>query len=77
MGLDLWFRADVERILDAVGAAGDLRGPEYHKALADVARAFGLNRDSAGQPAPRLERGPVDVRWPVGKEVIIYQDNDQ
>lgn len=47
MGLDLWFQQDVERILTALAAAGDQRGPEYHKALGDVALAFGL--------APRAE----------------------
>ena len=48
MGLDLWFRDDVRRILDALAAAGDERGPEYHKALADVAIAFGVERQGEG-----------------------------
>jgi len=60
MGLDLWFREDVARILDALAAAGDLRGPEYHKALSDVARAFGV----AAPPAPTDNGAKVIVYTP-------------
>lgn len=42
MGLDVWFRNDVERILTALAAAGELHGPEYRRALEDTALAFGL-----------------------------------
>jgi hypothetical protein len=43
MGLDLWFRADVIRILAALASAGSDRHPAYHAALRDVGLAFGLH----------------------------------
>ena len=55
MALDLWFREDVARILTALAAAGSERGPEYHKALWDVALAFGLPLGSARTSAIRTE----------------------
>ena len=42
MGLDVWYPQDVVNILRAVASAGELHGPEYHKALNDVALAFGV-----------------------------------
>lgn len=42
MGLDLWFREDVARILAALASSGDLYGPDYFKALHDVGVAFGV-----------------------------------
>lgn len=68
MGLDLWFRDDVRRMIASKAqTAGRLAAGEYQRgyldALSDLAVAFGLS--DVGQPAPRLERGPVDVRWQV------------
>ena len=48
MGLDLWFREDVARILAALASAGDHYGPNYQKALADVALAFGVTPPANG-----------------------------
>ncbi len=42
MGLSLWFREDVIRILRALASAGIGHGPEYRQALHDVALAFGI-----------------------------------
>jgi hypothetical protein len=43
MGLDLWFQADVIRILLALASAGSERHPAYQEALHDVGLAFGVN----------------------------------
>ena len=40
--LDIWFPADVVRILNAVAAAGAERGPEYRYAVEHIAAAFGV-----------------------------------
>jgi hypothetical protein len=48
--LELWYREDVIRILNAVAHAGELQGAEYHKAIRDVARAFGVH-DELDLPA--------------------------
>jgi hypothetical protein len=42
VSLDVWYPDDVRRILIALASAGILQGPGYHKALGDVALAFGL-----------------------------------
>jgi hypothetical protein len=44
MSLEVYYQQDVARILTALASAGDRYGPEYHKALADVALAFGLKQ---------------------------------
>ncbi len=46
MGLSLWFREDVVRILRALASAGIAYGPEYRQALHDVALAFGVEVSS-------------------------------
>lgn len=46
MGLSLWFREDVLRILQALASAGIGHGPEYRQALHDVALAFGVEVSS-------------------------------
>lgn len=43
MALDVFYPKDVRRILEALASSGDLRGPEYQRALADVALAFGVD----------------------------------
>ena len=55
MSLNIWYKADVRRILAALASAGAPRGPEYIEALGDVAIAFGLT-DGAGARGglPRL-----------------------
>ena len=70
MGLELWFRADVQRMIASKAqAAGRLEAGEYRRgyldALEDLAVDFGLS--GAGQPArAALEPGQVDaVRWQV------------
>jgi hypothetical protein len=57
MALDLWFREDVQRILTALAsAAGEAHGPQYLKALADVALAFGVAAPTDGsRHRPRIE----------------------
>jgi hypothetical protein len=42
MSLDVWYPQDIQRVLVALASAGELQGPEYHKALDDVALAFGV-----------------------------------
>ena len=47
MGLDLWFREDVERILNQAVASGldrgrPLYGPDYFKAIHVIAIGFGI-----------------------------------
>ena len=42
MGLDLWNQTDIRRVLDGLASAGADRGPEYHRALCDVALSFGV-----------------------------------
>jgi hypothetical protein len=72
MPLEVWFREDVARTLTALAAAGSRQGPEYHKALFDVAIAFGVttlvgqqglpqgfwgaDAEPVGLPAPRRQR---------------------
>ena len=43
MSLEIFYPQDAIRILNALASAGELQGPEYHKALHDVALAFGVN----------------------------------
>lgn len=52
MGLSLWFREDVLRILRALASAGLDHGPEYRQALYDVALAFGV--EASLPPCPDL-----------------------
>ena len=42
MAAEVWYPQDVINVLAALSSAGELQGPEYHKALHDVALAFGL-----------------------------------
>jgi hypothetical protein len=42
MSLEVWYPQDVINILRALASAGELQGPEYRKALDDVALAFGV-----------------------------------
>lgn len=42
MGLGVHFSEDIAKILAGLASAGDRYGPEYHKALADVAIALGV-----------------------------------
>jgi hypothetical protein len=42
MGLGVYFSEDIAKILAALSSAGDRYGPEYHKALTDVAMAVGV-----------------------------------
>ena len=56
MGLDLWFRQDVARILASVGQAASRHAQGeykrgYNDALADVALAFGLVTPGNGDGA--------------------------
>ena len=62
MALDMWFRDDVTRILTALASAGDQHGPEYQKALSDVALAFGVTLCHPG------------VRFPV-QDVRLLSDS--
>jgi len=48
MALDLWYPNDVARILAALASAGSGNGPDYLRALHDVALAFGV-RPPGGQ----------------------------
>ncbi len=81
MGLDLWFRDDVRRMIASKAqTAGRLAAGEYQRgyldALDDLAVGFGLS--GVGRPAPALGPGQVEaVPWPVGREVTIYQDNER
>jgi hypothetical protein len=43
MGLDMWFKPDIMRILTALASAGEQNGPQYRQALSDVALAFGID----------------------------------
>lgn len=59
MGLDLWFRDDVARILASKAqAAGRYSGEEYRQgyldALGDVALAFGLAAPQSGSSRPQV-----------------------
>ena len=63
MGFEVWYPQDIQNILNALASAGELQGPEYHKALGDVALAFGV-------PARCVTEGRVlairaDVSLPV------------
>lgn len=42
MALEVFYSQDILNALLALASAGELHGPEYHKALHDVALAFGL-----------------------------------
>jgi hypothetical protein len=76
MGLDVWFREDMTRILLALGSAGAHHGPKYLKALHDVALAFGLEAPTLarfGPPIPHVLNDPAqgmlgtaqdDHNWP-------------
>lgn len=48
MSLEVWYPQDVINILAALSSAGELQGPEYHKALNDVALAFGVKSPTVG-----------------------------
>lgn len=43
MSLQVYYPQDIKRVLAALASAGDLHGPEYRKALHDVALAFGVD----------------------------------
>jgi hypothetical protein len=77
MALDLWFREDVARLLAALAAAGDLHGPEYHKALAGVALAFGVHVVSAGAAAPIGDHRRADLwrRVEAARGEVVLYDN--
>ena len=45
MALEMWYRSDMIRILNAVAHAGRLQGPEYHEAIRDIGRAFGVEHE--------------------------------
>ena len=42
MSLKVWVRDDIADILAGLASAGAAHGPEYQKALADVALSFGV-----------------------------------
>ena len=42
MSLRFWFMDDITSILTGLASAGEAHGPEYQKALADVALSFGV-----------------------------------
>lgn len=56
---------DVQRILAALSSAGELQGPEYHKALSDVALALGLS--GRGMPLRVPYRGPDATAWRIAR----------
>lgn len=58
MSLDVWFRSDVQRILAAVSAAGDLHGPDYRRAVEDVGIAFGVTVDHLRPPCQVVDAPP-------------------
>ena len=68
MGLDLWFQADVIRILAALSSAGSERHPAYHEALRDVGLAFGLREADHCDEG----RGPVNQTDPQRVEQSSY-----
>jgi hypothetical protein len=57
MTLDVWYPQDVINILRALASAGELQGPEYHKALDDVALAFGIALEGASIETPSTMPG--------------------
>ena len=57
MGLDIYFRDDVERTLEALASAGELWGTDYYRALCDVALAFGV--EPPPRPAQRVHVLPA------------------
>jgi hypothetical protein len=73
MGLDLWFAEDVARILAALAAAGDERGPEYHVALRHVAIAFGL---PVSQATGNRWQAAVNARAEPGRREVITIEQD-
>lgn len=60
MSLEVWFRQDIQRVLAGLASAGSVRGPEYFKALYDVAISFGV----------RIEMPPEHER------VTVYERDD-
>jgi hypothetical protein len=76
MSLDVWYPDDVIRILAALASAGELQGPEYHKALDDVALAFGVLLVIADPPWRVVDSGAraigSGVRVPGGTRLGRY-----
>ena len=62
MALDLYFKDDIIRILTAISSAGDQHGPEYQKALGDVALAFGINVGESCNGQPVLVQ-TIEGQW--------------
>ena len=61
MSLRVWVRDDIADILAGLASAGAAYGPEYQKALADVALSFGVAppqndkvRGGEWKPAPQV-----------------------
>ena len=54
MAINMWTQTDVARLLEALAQAADLHGPEYHKALRDVALCFGIRSIGANPPQTRV-----------------------
>jgi hypothetical protein len=52
MALEVWYPQDVINILRALDSAGELQPEGYHKALNDVALAFGIKKLSVGNILP-------------------------
>lgn len=50
MALDVFYSADIERVLQALASAGEPRGPEYRRALRDVGLAFGIEFPTRDEP---------------------------
>ena len=74
MGLDLWFREDVQRILAALASAGEAHGAAYLKALTDVSIAFGVVVPT-DQDAGRWQRAVNARTEPVRREVIVIEQD--
>jgi len=53
---------DIKRILDALASAGDERGPEYRRALGDVALAVGVALPARTWHVVEMEGGEQNVR---------------
>ncbi len=63
MGLGVYFSEDIAKILAGLASAGDRYGPEYHKALSDVAIALGVQAPrpnmTMARPAVRIVEEPT------------------
>lgn len=76
MGLEVYYKEDIRRVLLALASAGAGHGLAYIKALHDVALAFGIR-------APKFVKTPFQGRdgtetWRVvvgddGRELILSQ----